>query len=159
MGASTELHRLGVSLSHPWAELINSENMYTATVACGQGRSSKHGGEVKKGVKRSGSFREVEWGHASSFFPTLFTPGKLLISSPMFPSRSLFPTSSSLWCDSPLLIPMFHILVFLLSSQVPNNWQITGRGPAPSERETVNLGPRPGKTARKESQRKSYCCW
>jgi len=77
----------------------------------------------------------------------------------MIPSQTLFPNLCSLWYDSPALTPMFHIQISLLSSQVPKNWQITGRSPVSSEWKTMNLGPRPGKTARKEFQRKGYCCW
>lgn len=92
--------------------------------------------------------------------PSLLGPPRLFLrnTGSMFPSQSLFPNPSSFWCDSPPLTQMFHIQVSLVSSEVSENWQIPGRSPAPSEGETVNLGPQPGKTARREFQRKSYCC-
>lgn len=76
----------------------------------------------------------------------------------VFPSRCLLPPSPSPWCRSPHFTPPFPRQVSPLSSQVPQNCQITGRGPAPGEGETVNRRLRPGRTARKEFQRKSYCC-
>lgn len=140
-------------------EQINSEKTYAAVAKCSQGKIVSIGKE----------WRKVTIGQGSWVRPCLLLLSlSSLLESPclffrstgsMFPSQSLFPSPSSLWCDSPPLTPMFHIQASLLSSQVPKNWQITGRSPVPSEGEIVNLGPRPGKTARKEFQRKSYCCW